>query len=195
MIEKVRLSTGQSWSEIWPGFIHCGDQTYRKPFEWNGEIRNRYVLEKKCSQCGSLHLQDRNNARRSKNSFCSKECKANHINDERRGSKFIKKRTHGRGHHVLVKMPEHPRASRHGCVYEHILVAEETIGRPILPTERVHHINCVKNDNRPENLFVCSSDTQHFSIHGSLNDCVAELIEMGVLTFDHSSLSYKVIKK
>lgn len=37
-------------------------------------------------------------------------------------------------------------------VYEHRIVMEQVIGRPLLQDERVHHINGVKNDNRPENL-------------------------------------------
>lgn len=34
----------------------------------------------------------------------------------------------------------------------HRLVMEEMIGRPLLTDETVHHINGVRNDNRPENL-------------------------------------------
>jgi len=37
--------------------------------------------------------------------------------------------------YVLVQVPSHPRATRGGYVYEHILVTEKVLGRPILPTE------------------------------------------------------------
>jgi hypothetical protein len=55
--------------------------------------------------------------------------------------------------YVLRHAPNHPRARpKNPDVFEHILVMEEMLGRHLMFDETVHHLNGVKDDNRPENL-------------------------------------------
>lgn len=69
--------------------------------------------------------------------------------------------------YVRILRPNHPRSSW-GYVYEHILVLEKRLGRPLLLGEVAHHANGIKDDNRPENIAVFRSNAEHLAYHKRL---------------------------
>ena len=52
--------------------------------------------------------------------------------------------------------------------HEHRVVAEEKLGRELLPGEVVHHIDGNKRNNDPRNIMVFESQAQHAKFHAEL---------------------------
>jgi len=69
------------------------------------------------------------------------------------------KRIHSDGY-VWILKKDHP-FSVQGYVLEHRLVMEKILGRELKRSEVVHHINGVKDDNRPDNLQLFKNNKEH----------------------------------
>lgn len=65
---------------------------------------------------------------------------------------------------ILVKA--HPMSDCYGYVLRSHVVMEKIIGRFLEPGEVVHHLNHIRTDDRPENLRLIISRSEHTKLHG-----------------------------
>lgn len=125
--------------------------------------------EVNCITCGKEFHVWLAKLKNGKGKYCSPECYHESLR-ERIGPKSSSwkggMKDRGIGYRA-VWVPGHKRAT-HGYVYEHIIVAEELLGRDLLPSEQVHHINGDRADNRRENIHVCKDNAEHSRIHADM---------------------------
>jgi hypothetical protein len=70
--------------------------------------------------------------------------------------------------YIKIRKLGHSRADKSGYVYEHVLIMEQMLGRPVVHGEAVHHCNGEHADNRPFNLRLFASHGTHAAYHKKL---------------------------
>ena len=109
-------------------------------------------LDKVCPTCEKAY-----HTRWDRQVCCSKSC-----------ARALHSKAHGNGNwkggvnkHASGYLKElrkgHPRADKNGYVMQHRLVMEKVLGRYLEANEHIHHMNGIRDDNRPENLELWTS--------------------------------------
>lgn len=108
-------------------------------------------VERRCEICQTVFFAPPWCVRRGGARFCDRECSGV---DRRRAPRRERQFVNG---YVLIVVEGR-------LVSEHRWVMEHVIGRPLLSSEHVHHVNGKRDDNSPENLVVMSR-SEHTRLH------------------------------
>ena len=135
-----------------------------------------------CQVCGKQTETQRCWFKRAKNHFCSPECNLQFQWDRicllmkpyqgamEKSQNWKGGRINNGLGYMMIKMPNHPRADGQGYVLEHIVVAEQMLGRPLAKGEVVHHKDKNRANNLQENLQVFPSRAEHTLMHHRTKD-------------------------
>jgi len=149
--------------------IKWQDPKYRKKLsiihkkQWRNPEYRKKMTEALIGRTFSIEARNKmsqigkQNAYLGKNKGCFKKGKVSGKNHLRWKGGRIKM---GVGY-IGIWKPNHPFHEKRGYISEHRLIVEQQIGRYLQPKEIVHHINSIRDDNRPENLMLFNRQYAH----------------------------------
>jgi len=73
--------------------------------------------------------------------------------------------THNVNGYIAYYLPEHHLADGSGRVYQHMIVAEQMLGRKLNQEEVVHHKDRNRSNNSVDNLMVFKTVSDHTAYH------------------------------
>ena len=131
--------------------MFCSRECY-----WKSDFRSQLVANQNrqrnpeaqgtrpCANCGTPVT--RYLSTRQKEFFCSRQCRWEN-----------RKKPHARritasGYVLIYAGRDYPGTTKTGHILEHRKVMQDILGRPLLAVENIHHMNGVRDDNRPGNL-------------------------------------------
>ena len=149
---SVSVMTGVPFRTVYKYLTDRGIETRNRgcPFGYKFSAeRNKKISEAR----KGFHHTEESKAKLS----AAKRCNYNGLN----GYGHTKKSPNG---YVLAYCPLHPNSHVDGYVMLHTVIVERELGRYLTKDEVVHHINHIRDDNRPENL-VLMDKHEHMSMH------------------------------
>lgn len=129
--------------------------------------RDRYSKDRRCARCQREPISNY-----APGDYCRKCSWA-----IKRESITPRRMTNPAKYVVVTAQYDHPNSDKRGRIYEHVLVMSEKLGRPLHVGENVHHINGVRDDNRPENLELWVTWQPHGQRPQDLVDWAREILK------------------
>lgn len=122
------------------------------------EKRNTYEITRMLSSspCVINRVMEKLGIPRRSLSEIQKLRQKNHPQKKGPDNPLFKGRRELKSGYIKVYVGNHPYSDSKGYIFEHRLVMEKKLGRYLLPWEKVHHFNGIKDDNRQENLKLVS---------------------------------------
>lgn len=156
-IERVEYKDGRP-------FIRYIHKTGKK----QGCIKRDFGQITTCQDCGKKAFASNSAIKKGLGKFCSFKCRSR-LENHPQWNNGRKIDQYG---YILLKKPQHPFKNSDGYVREHRLVIEKQIGRYLHRWEVGHHINKIKDDNRPQNLMCFKNHSVHqkFETTQNVND-------------------------
>ena len=145
------------------------DSLFKSVHEENISLPERIWLYKNnlktkplCKNCQKNKLNFRN-FNLGYRKFCSKKCYYKSISGKN-GSNWNGGFFYRKGYKFIL-CPNHPFKNAIGYVRQSRLIAEKCLSRYLTKLEIIHHINGIRDDNRPENLYLFATTGKHTKYH------------------------------